>query len=90
LESEDQPNCIRTEYKSFDSSLFWELVLSLIACGNLNAAYEEVLNAEDDVFLIRLVKLTGVCLDSLCTSTSKQLLLRLHQILCSGFLGLLG
>ena len=58
--------------------------------GNFEEAYKRVLNTGDDIYLLRLMHKTGVCLKQLNNETSKVVLHRLGMILNSNFLENLG
>jgi hypothetical protein len=77
--------------KNLDAlSQAWVEVLQWVNEGNLEEAYKKVLGTGDDIYLLRLMHKTGVCLKSISQDTSKVILHRLSMILNSNFLESLG
>jgi hypothetical protein len=77
--------------KNLDSlSLAWVEVLQSVNNGDLDSAYRKVLSTGDDIYLLRLMHKTGVCLKSLSQDLAKNLMQRLGMILSSNFLEILG
>ena len=65
----------------------WENSLNEISKNNFDSAYESILNSGtiiyylgDDIYLLRLIYLTGPALDKLNNDLSKRVLLRINQI----------
>ena len=77
--------------RSLDSlSLAWVEVLQCVNSGNLDEAYRKVLMTGDDIYLLRLMHKTGVCVKALAQETARNVLQRLGLILSSNFLENLG
>lgn len=68
----------------------WVEVLQWVNEGNLEEAYRRVLLTGDDIYLLRLMHKTGVCIKHLNSETCKAILQRLGMILNSNFLEILG
>ncbi|KAL4506781.1 hypothetical protein ABPG72_001202 [Tetrahymena utriculariae] len=81
---EEIPNQ-KQKIKLFNNSL-WDEILLFYEKNDLNSCYQIVLDEEDDVYLIKLMMLTGPCLKSLEINNSKRLMSRLCMILDSKFL----
>jgi hypothetical protein len=43
----------------------WNKAMQYLEAGNLDKAYEEILISEDDLYLIRLMTITGPCVNKL-------------------------
>lgn len=72
--------------KEEEISRMWDETLSFIENKELDEAYTHVLNAGDDIYLIRLMMKTGSCLKKLRRKTAVLLLKRLAMIGKSNFL----
>ncbi|KAL4460861.1 hypothetical protein ABPG74_016333 [Tetrahymena malaccensis] len=81
---EEIPNQ-KQKIKQFNNSL-WDEILLFYEKNDLNSCYQIVLDEEDDVYLIKLMMLTGPCLKNLEINNSKRLMSRLCMILDSKFL----
>ena len=83
-----QPSCENSSEKPQIDPLskMWLSVLQLLHKNKFQEAYQLVLNSGDDIYLLRLMHKTGVCTNSLCTSTLVQLVSRVGMILNSNFL----
>lgn len=68
----------------------WLETLELLKNGNIKAAYRKILETGDDIYLLRLIHKTGVCLKDLDVTTGLTVLRRLGQIMHSNFLESLG
>lgn len=68
----------------------WVEVLQFVNSDKLDEAFEKILETGDDIYLLRLMHKTGVCLDRLNKETSRNVLQRLGMILNSNFLENLG
>lgn len=68
----------------------WLETLELLKTGNLRAAYAKILATGDDIYLLRLIHKTGVCLKELDVTTGMTVVRRLGQIMHSNFLENLG
>lgn len=58
----------------------WVKIINFAEKGNFNSAYEEVLNTGDDIYLIRLMYLTGPSFDKMNQKLCKQLVFRASMI----------
>lgn len=61
----------------------WLNALDLFTQGDLNAAFATLLDAGDDVYLMRLMHKSGVCLDQLSPEIVTELMRRLGLLLSS-------
>lgn len=43
----------------------WNKALEYLDAGDINKAYEEILISEDDLYLLRLMTITGPCVNKL-------------------------
>jgi len=68
----------------------WVEVLQFLNSDKLDEAYMKILETGDDIYLLRLMHKTGVCLDRLNKETSRIVLQRLGMILSANFLENLG
>ena len=68
----------------------WLETLELLKSGNVKAAYRKILETGDDIYLLRLIHKTGVCLKDLDVTTGLTVIRRLGQIMHSNFLESLG
>lgn len=68
----------------------WLSVLESLEKSELEEAYSKVLESSDDLYLLRLMHLTGGCLSSLSRVTGSEVLRHTAHILNSGFVGQLG
>lgn len=68
----------------------WLETLELLKTGNIKAAYRKILETGDDIYLLRLIHKTGVCLKDLDVTTGLTVIRRLGQIMHSNFLESLG
>lgn len=68
----------------------WVEVLQFVNAGRLDEAFRRILVTGDDIYLLRLMHKTGVCLKGLNKDTCKSVLQRLGMILNSNFLENLG
>ena len=62
------------------TSEVWKRALDLLDKEKYDIAYNEILNEEDDIYLLRLVCLTGPILNSLNESTAQKVLNRINMI----------
>lgn len=62
------------------TSEVWKKALDLLDKEKFDLAYNEILNAEDDIYLLRLVCLTGPVLNLLNETTAKKVLNRINMI----------
>ncbi|CAD8213484.1 unnamed protein product [Paramecium octaurelia] len=53
----------------------WNKALEYLDAGDINKAYEEILISEDDLYLLRLMTITGPCVNKL----SQKVAFQLHQ-----------
>jgi uncharacterized protein (UPF0297 family) len=59
----------------------WKRVMKDVEEKNYNKAYSAILNSGDDIYLLRLLCLTGVnCVKNLSLDVSKQVLMRTNMI----------
>jgi len=63
----------------------WKEASESLANGNYEAAYSKILNTGDDIYLLRLLKLTGPCLKKLNRFTAMKLLKRIIALQKSNF-----
>lgn len=68
----------------------WVEVLQWINENNVEEAYKRVLLTGDDIYLLRLMHKTGVCVKHLSVETCKKVMQRLGMIMNSCFLETLG
>mmetsp|Transcript_848 Transcript_848/g.1967 ORF Transcript_848/g.1967 Transcript_848/m.1967 type:complete len:959 (-) Transcript_848:32-2908(-) len=78
------------EFEVDDLSRTWLSVLEKIEKAELEDAYSEVLGSSDDLYLLRLMHLTGSCMSSLTPQTGSEVLRHTAHILGSGFVNQLG
>jgi hypothetical protein len=58
----------------------WKNVMKEVESKNYNNAFNHILNAQDDIYLLRLLCLTGPILDLLNVEISKKVLVRINMI----------
>ena len=58
----------------------WKDTLKLIEKGNLNEGYLKLINTGDDIYLLRLICLTGPIIDKLDAEIAKRVLIRVNMI----------
>ena len=58
----------------------WKETLKLIEKGNLNEGYLKLINTGDDIYLLRLICLTGPIIDKLDAEIAKRVLIRVNMI----------
>ena len=58
----------------------WKDTLKLIEKGNINEGYLKLINSGDDIYLLRLICLTGPVLDKLDIDIAKRVLIRVNMI----------
>lgn len=67
-------------YDNRNGTEFWKRCLSFLEKNQIQRAYEEILNSGDDIYLLRLVCLTGPVLNSLDIETARKVLKRINMI----------
>ena len=75
-------NLDKKESTSIDSEVTktWKETLKLIEKGNINEGYLKLINSGDDIYLLRLICLTGPIIDKLDIEVAKRVLLRVNMI----------
>ena len=75
-------NLNKRESTSIDSEVTktWKETLQLIEKGNINEGFLKLINSGDDIYLLRLICLTGPILDKLDLEVAKRVLLRVNMI----------
>lgn len=58
----------------------WKNVMKEVESKNFNSAFNYILNSEDDIYLLRLLCITGPILDLLNVELSKKVLVRINMI----------
>ena len=58
----------------------WKETLQLIEKGNINEGYLKLINSGDDIYLLRLICLTGPIIDRLDKEVAKRVLMRVNMI----------
>ena len=73
---------IDKENTSIDSEVTktWKDTLKLIEKGNINEGYLKLINSGDDIYLLRLICLTGPIIDKLDIEIAKRVLIRVNMI----------
>ena len=71
-------------------SQMWVEALDSLSKGQTSASFQQVLGSGDDLYLLRLLLKTGVCVEELERETREDLLERLGLIATSGFLAKVG
>lgn len=69
-----------------DPQTMWVKVLSFLEELDYESAYKSILDYGDDIYLIRLIMITGKCMNKLQQKTAKRLVLKYLQIVKSNFL----
>jgi hypothetical protein len=67
-------------YKNVNISDSWKNSIILLEKKNYNGAFEEILKTKDDIYLLRLLCLTGPIFNELLFDVSKNVLLRINMI----------
>lgn len=75
-ESKNKENNLNSNYLLQE----WKNVLILAEKGDFNEAYNEILNNGDDIYLLRLLCLTGPIISKLNPITAKNLIFRINMI----------
>ena len=75
-------NLNKRESTSIDSEVTktWKETLQLIEKGNINEGFLKLINSGDDIYLLRLICLTGPIIDKLDIEVAKRVLLRVNMI----------
>ena len=75
-------NLNKRESTSIDSEVTktWKETLQLIEKGNNNEGFLKLINSGDDIYLLRLICLTGPIIDKLDLEVAKRVLLRVNMI----------
>ena len=75
-------NLNKRESTSIDSEVTktWKETLQLIERGNINEGFLKLINSGDDIYLLRLICLTGPIIDKLDIEVAKRVLLRVNMI----------
>ena len=75
-------NLNKRESTSIDSEVTktWKETLQLIEKGNINEGFLKLINSGDDIYLLRLICLTGPIIDKLDLEVAKRVLLRVNMI----------
>ena len=75
-------NLNKRESTSIDSEVTktWKETLQLIEKGNINEGFLKLINSGDDIYLLRLICLTGPIIDKLDLEVAKRVLLRMNMI----------
>ena len=58
----------------------WKETLKLIEKGKINEGYLKLINSGDDIYLLRLICLTGPIIDKLDIEVAKRVLIRVNMI----------
>ena len=58
----------------------WKETLKLIEKGHINEGYLKLINSGDDIYLLRLICLTGPIIDKLDVEIAKRVLIRVNMI----------
>ena len=79
---ENTRNNIINDNNSIDSEVTkaWKETLKLIEKGYINEGYLKLLNSGDDIYLLRLICLTGPIIDKLDVEIAKRVLIRVNMI----------
>ncbi|EAR93673.2 endo-1,4-beta-xylanase xylA, putative (macronuclear) [Tetrahymena thermophila SB210] len=64
----------------------WEKSLDFQSRGQLNRAYQMLLDIEDDIYLLRMMSITGPCFSKLNQNVGKKLIRRINKITQSQFM----
>ena len=86
VNTEDQDfninNLNKKENTSIDSEVTktWKETLQLIEKGQINEGYLKLINSGDDIYLLRLICLTGPIIDKLDFEVAKRVLIRVNMI----------
>ncbi|KAL4512059.1 hypothetical protein ABPG72_005061 [Tetrahymena utriculariae] len=64
----------------------WEKSLDFQQRGQLNRAYQMLLDIEDDIYLLRMMSITGPCFSKLNQNVGKKLMRRINKITQSQFM----
>ena len=75
-------NLNKKEDTSIDSEVTktWKETLKLIEKGKINEGYLKLINSGDDIYLLRLICLTGPIIDKLDIEVAKRVLIRVNMI----------
>ena len=75
-------NQMKKESTSIDSEVTktWKETLQLIEQGKINEGYLKLINSGDDIYLLRLICLTGPIIDKLDIEVAKRVLIRVNMI----------
>ena len=75
-------NLTKRESTNIDSEVTktWKETLKLIEKGKINEGYLKLINSGDDIYLLRLICLTGPIIDKLDIDVAKRVLLRVNMI----------
>ena len=75
-------NLSKRESTNIDSEVTktWKETLQLIEKGKINEGYLKLINSGDDIYLLRLICLTGPIIDKLDIDVAKRVLLRVNMI----------
>ena len=75
-------NSNNKENTSIDSEVTktWKETLKLIEKGKINEGYLKLINSGDDIYLLRLICLTGPIIDKLDIDVAKRVLIRVNMI----------
>ncbi|OMJ79241.1 hypothetical protein SteCoe_20794 [Stentor coeruleus] len=84
------PNSLHSQRAIDPLSQAWVEVLQWINENNVEEAYKRVLLTGDDIYLLRLMHKTGVCVKHLSGETCRKVMQRLGMIMNSCFLETLG
>ncbi|CAD8162015.1 unnamed protein product (macronuclear) [Paramecium tetraurelia] len=63
----------------------WNKALEYLDAGDINKAYEEILISEDDLYLLRLMTITGPCVNKLNQKVAFQLHQKIKLLMKSEF-----
>ena len=75
INNKDNPNSQITK--------LWKEALSQVEKKNMNEAYSMILDSEDDLYLLRLICITGPILNNLSLENSRKVLMRINMIVRS-------
>ncbi|KAL4475125.1 hypothetical protein ABPG74_001821 [Tetrahymena malaccensis] len=64
----------------------WDKSLDFQSRGQLNRAYQMLLDIEDDIYLLRMMSITGPCFSKLNQNVGKKLMRRINKITQSQFM----
>ena len=75
-------NIDKKENTNIDSEVtkIWKETIHLIERGKINEGYLKLLNSGDDIYLLRLICLTGPIIDKLDIEIAKRVLIRVNMI----------